>query len=118
MDLVSEIQEIYSRIKEPLDRTPQGLVGELDYRCQWLARSAEIKADAQHLYDQKRGEVADRLATEKSSINATMMRFMVEGKSADEKRLLELADRLNAALTHQIEAIRSILSFEKQMAKY
>jgi hypothetical protein len=113
--LLEEISTIYQSIKEPLDRKPEGLMNELDFRCQWLARSVELLADAQLILDTKRGEVAETFIGTEQSWNVVKM--LIESRTKDEKRLVLLADKLNSTLTHQIDAIRSLLSFEKQSLK-
>jgi hypothetical protein len=107
--LSTELDTIYGDIKMPLDRTPEGLLQELDNRGQWLARSAELVAEAQYILDEARGRVAEKYL--KSS--ATVLREMINRDTASENRLRILADRLNATLTHQMDEVRSILSFEK-----
>lgn len=113
--LTEEIAGLYESIKSGLDRTPQGLLAELDFRCQWLARSAELEAEAQHLLDKKRGEVAEELLPR--DLPAHAMRMILEEKSSLERRIYTQAERLNSTLVHQIDAIRSILSFEKESQK-
>ena len=110
IELAKEIDELYQSIKKPITRDPHGLMDELSYRCEWLARSAEIEADAQYHLDRRRGEVCDLFDEE----NWNSLKIKIESETAQERKLLALADRLNATLTHQIDAIRSILSFEKQ----
>jgi hypothetical protein len=110
--LAEEMDKLYESIKAPLDRTPQGLLAELDFRCQWLARSAEIQADAELIFNKKKGEVAETFLGAEESFNT--IKIMIEARCGLEKRLLTLAERLNRTLTHQIEAIRSLVSYEKQ----
>ena len=111
-ELAQEIADLYDYLKKPLDRTPEGLILELDSRGQWLARSAELLADAQVLLDQKRGKAAEVHIGTKESWN--VVKHQIEAECVDEKKLFVLAERLNATLTHQMDGIRSILSFEKQ----
>ena len=85
---------------------------ELDERSQWLARSSELLAEAQYILDRKRGEEAERLTGFPPSVG----REVLAGRSAEEARLHRLADRLNVTITHQLDAIRSVLSFEKSLA--
>jgi hypothetical protein len=115
VELSNEVSELYKSIKEPLDRTPEGLVGELDFRGQWLARSAEILADAQIILDKKRGEVAESFVGTEESWN--IVKHLIEAKCADEKKLYILSERLNATLVHQIDEIRTLLSYEKESMK-
>ena len=111
VDLAKEVNEIYTSIKQPLDRTPQGLMQELDNRGQWLARSAEILADAQIILDSKRGEVAEQFVGTDESWN--IVKHLIEAKCSDEKKLYLLVERLNATLSRQIDEIRTLLSYEK-----
>lgn len=111
MDIATEVNEIYEAIKAPLDRTPQGLMGELETRGQWLARSAELLADAQILLDAKRGKSAESYVGSDESWN--IIKHLIEAECADEKRLYVLAERLNATLVHQIDEVRTLLSYEK-----
>lgn len=113
VDLAQEVSKLYDALKQAIDRTPEGLLAELDFRCQWLARSAELEAEAQFLLDQKRGEVANVHADK----SATLLREIISRECAEENRLYKLAERLNSSLVHQIDAIRSILSFEKESRK-
>jgi len=113
-DLAEELAMLYESIKAPINKgNPTGLVDDLDYRCQWLARSAELVADAQWYVDQAQGHAADGIET---GTPWSLAKILIESKTADESRLLKLAERLNATLTHQIDSIRSVLSFEKQLA--
>ncbi len=111
-ELADEVDEIYSFIKLGLDRDPQGLTAELDTRGQYLARSAEIVADAQVILDKKRGEVAEKHVGTEESWN--IIKHLIEAECSDEKRLYVLAERLNATLTHQCDSIRTLLSFAKE----
>lgn len=111
-ELLTELTTIYSNIKEGLDRTPEGLLEELDNRGQWLARSAELVAEAQAILDTKRGEASEAYAGRKESWS--IIKALVERDCKLEKKIFTLADRLNATLTHQMDEVRSILSFEKE----
>lgn len=113
--LAKEINHLYESIKAGLDRTPEGLLAELDFRCQWLARSAEIEAEAQEHLDRKRGEESEKCF--ERGFNATAARDIVNAACALEKRIYTLAERLNSTIVHQIDSIRSILSYEKESAK-
>lgn len=113
VEMAKEIDGYYGFLSEAIDKdNPSGLVADLDRRCQILARSAVLLADAQRILDRARGEAAHKLPPDMS---ATLAREHLNFVCADEARLLKLADRLNATLVHQIDAIRSVLSWEKQL---
>jgi hypothetical protein len=112
--LADELAELYSSIKEPIQKgNILGLIDDLSYRVAWLARSAELVADAQYHADKIAGDIASR---SDPGMAWSAVKAIVAGESADQTRLLKLAEKLNSTLIHQIESIRSILSFEKQSA--
>lgn len=110
--LVEEIETLYGSIAEPISKgNPEALMDDLSYSCQWLARSAVLVADAQYHLDAARGRVAEEV---EKSLPLTIAKEVMAGRVASEARILKLAERLNATLTHRIDSIRSVLSFEKQ----
>lgn len=113
LELAEEIGQLYGLLKDGLDRSPQGLLTELDTRCQWLARSAELEAEAQYIHDRARGEVSEK----NPDLNATRLREVLSRDCADEARLVKLAERLHTTLCYQMDSIRSILSYEKESRK-
>lgn len=112
-EIATEVLGLYDLIKQDLNRDIGSLMTELDKTSQWLARSAELLADAQYEVDVKRGEVAEQYRGE----TATMLREILSAQCATENRLLNQCERLNAALVHRIDSIRSILSAEKELSK-
>jgi hypothetical protein len=113
-ELGKEIMGYYAVLGEPIAKgVPDELVEDLDRRCQILARSSVLLAEAQLIHDRKRGEVASHAV----ELSATALREFLTGACADEMRLLKLADRLNNTCVRQIDAIRSVLSYEKEKAR-
>lgn len=112
MTLEEEIASLYASLKEPTNRAPLALIDELDYRCAWLARSSELLADAQLSHDRKMGDESEKLISR--DLSPSIVGTILRGLCAEEKRTLTLAERLNSTLVHQIDAIRSILSYEKE----
>lgn len=109
--LVKEIGELYKSIGMGFDRSsPETLIAELDYRSQWLARSAELVGEAQFIHDTTRGKASEKYL----DVSATVLREVLSRDCAEEAKILKLAERLNSTLTHQIDAIRTIISFEKE----
>lgn len=109
--LTQELAGLYKSIGMGFDKSsPETLMAELEYRCQWLARSAELVAEAQFIHDKARGAASEKYL----DVSATVLREVLTRDCAEEARLLKLAERLNATLTHQIDAIRTVVSFEKE----
>ena len=114
-ELASELGLIYQRISQPLDREVVGLMDEMLERCEWLARSSELLAEAQFILDKARGEAAEKLSQTK--FGASILREFIGNLVAEETRLRNLADRLNVTITHQLDAIRTKISFEKSLSQ-
>ena len=110
LKIAKEISEIYENVSQPLDLTPTGLIAELDHRCQWLARSSQLEADCQFIHDRARGKNCEKYL----KVTATIMRELLAKDCAEESRLLKLADRLNSTVTHQMDSIRTLISYEKE----
>ena len=43
-----------------------------------------------------------------------VVKILIASRVREEAKLVHLAERLNATICHQIDAVRSILSFEKE----
>jgi hypothetical protein len=114
-ELTKEVDQMYEVCKADVSVSEPGLlVDELNLRCGMLARSAQIRADSQHLLDVARGEFAS--SPRAQALTATVFREVLAAEVADLQRLVNHADRLNSTLVHQIDAIRSMLSWEKMLA--
>ena len=111
-EVVDELEAYYGEISNKFDSdNPTELITKLERRCQLLARSAVLLADAQFIHDRARGDASEK-ATE---LSATELREYLTGKCAYEARLLKLADRLNSTIVHQIDSIRTMISYTKMV---
>lgn len=48
-----------------------------------------------------------------SNLPASILKLQIDGKCAEEFAMFTLADRLNAAITHSIDSLRTIVSYAK-----
>lgn len=110
--IVDELEAYYGEISRQFDSdNPTELITKLERRCQLLARSAVLLADAQFVHDKARGEASEKAG----DMAATALREHLTGACAYEARLLKLADRLNATIVHQIDSIRTMISYSKMV---
>jgi paraquat-inducible protein B len=116
-DLAYELDSIYKHIQETsINSDPEELKEELDQCSMYLARSSQLLADAEYFLNKAKGEAASKYAksiTAPAKFNATESKYFIEGVTTLETRLHTMAERLNRTLTHRIDAIRSVLSYEK-----
>jgi hypothetical protein len=115
LKLAEEISYLYGELDAPFDRSPTGLLDRIDFLCQWLSRSAQIVAEVEVIYDWKKGELAEKHINTEQSWN--IVKHIIEAGAGEEKRLYKLAERLNATVTHSLDAVRSLVSYEKEERK-
>jgi hypothetical protein len=113
IELAETLTTLYDSIGPLPNSDPGEIKMEIDYCNAWLAQSAQLVAEAQAMYDKERGEAAEALAG-RDDLSASAQRLVIDGRSSEKKRLLVLADRLNATLTHRISSALTLLSFAKQ----
>lgn len=77
---------------------------------QLIGLSAECNASAKKMLHQKELEVLQSID---SDMQPMKVNKLLQAKCAEEIAVLEYADRLNSALVHSIDAIRSIISLYK-----
>ena len=76
-----------------------------------LAYSSELMAWAQFHVDNAKGEWAEKLHDE--GYSATVLSKILDSKIAQESRVLKLCDRLNSSCRHQIDSLRTQISYIK-----
>lgn len=81
----------------------------------YLARSAVVQGNAQYFLDLKQGIESELTLKNVPGVTPSMLTKIVAGKCANEMKLLKLAERLNRTITHQIDALRSQLSYLKNL---
>ena len=107
----SEVKEILEYCKTKYDNEPAVLLDRLTMLNVYLARSGELKANIQFLYDLQQDKEINTLSV--TDLQPMKLREVLKGKLALENYALNLADRLNATIVHQIDSIRSQLSYMK-----
>lgn len=116
------LNEITKQLKEVGDfiASNYGMEGvELTERIRSLngyhALMPELIADAEYHLSEKIAETTDKIDFTDKSNNATRINLIINKNTLTEKRLVRLAERVNATLTHQLDAIRSQLSYLKSL---
>lgn len=86
----------------------------------YMAEAGKLKSDA--LYHAAKSIQTETVKVLKELIpewsSATVQNNIVKGCAANEQRLVMLADRVNASCTHQLDVMRSQLSYLKSLANF
>jgi len=118
------LQEEANRIQSYLDMSCSNNPDEIQERiCDlmvYLSRSGEMLAQAKKLLRRKKcSEISDTIIAiaKESHLSATVQNTLLESIAEDEAYLVDLLERINRTCTHQLDACRSLLSYEKEQLR-
>jgi methyl coenzyme M reductase subunit C-like uncharacterized protein (methanogenesis marker protein 7) len=116
--LIDELAKIYERISRTAPTEPEDIAIEIEDRLSLLARSAVLLSHAEYFLNRKRGEVSEKIAKKPKTAQPTptMLKEILNNGTIDEQRVYTQAERLNATITHQLDGLRTDLSYKKQTA--
>lgn len=113
-DIKTELEEITEATSDPINEDVVSDVTErLEMLSSYLPRTAMLKAQADSLYAYVIGEAMKQEYEKNPKITISIVKDIIRGKLWKYIYITTLADRLNSAITHQIDAMRSFLSFLK-----
>lgn len=85
---------------------------KLNRLCNLMGLSAECMKWAKHIVLVKQKYIFALAG--KQDMGATMFKYFLEGEMAEELALFTYCDRLNAAITHACDGLRTMISLYKQ----
>lgn len=116
-NLLQEARQIQSYLEIECSNNPEEIEERLSAISVYKARSGEMLAHAKKLYRRKRSsEIANTIINiaKQQFLSATAQNALVESIAEEEAYLVDWLDRINAACTMQSDALRSVLSYEKE----
>lgn len=118
--MIEEIEEIQSYLEITCSDNPEEITQRIRELSAYLARTAFLLRDARYALRRKKaseiGDIVVKIAKEQY-LSAKAQNALVDSIAADEHRIVDWLDRLNAACTHQLDALRSLLSYEKEQLR-
>ena len=115
--LKKEAKDIQNYLEISCSDNPEEMVERIKTLSVYLARSGEMLAKAKYLYNQRTTlEITKTIITiaKEQYLSATAQNALVKGIAQEEQFLVDWLERINRSCTHQIEALRSLLSYEKE----
>jgi hypothetical protein len=116
-EILSEAQEIQSYSEITVSDSPQEIAERIAALGVYIARTGKMLADAKYHLNRKRRddtmELIERILSDKK-LSAKVQNSLIDSICKDEQYLVDWVERLNRAATHQQEAMRSLLSYEKE----
>jgi hypothetical protein len=116
-ELLSEVKEIQSFSEITVSDNPQEIAERIVALEVYIARTGKMLADAKfHLLEKQKDEsikLLERIFS-KQKLSAKVQNAIIEPICIDERYLVSWIERLNRAVTHQHDGMRSLLSYEKE----
>ena len=115
--IIDELREMQTFLEITVGGTAVEIQERISDLQVYLARSGEIVAITERLMKAKKAyglatEVLDKIKADK--LSAGVQNAMLDAICIDEAFNAKWADRINRTIVHQIDANRSLLSYEKE----
>lgn len=117
MTLIEEANAIQSYLEIECSGNPEEIINRINAISVYMARSGEMLAQAKkQLRARKSKEIQETILSiaEKNCLSASIQNALLDSICEEESFLVDLLDRINATCKHQNDALRSLLSFEKE----
>lgn len=118
--LKKEATEIQSYLELDCGTEPVDLVDKISMLSSYIARSGEMLATAKKiLRKRKSAEISKTILAiaKESHLSATVQNALLDSICEEESFLVDWIERINRTATHQLDAVRSLLSYEKEMIR-
>ncbi len=120
MTIQQEAQQIQEYLDIECSENPEEVLERIRAIMPYISRTAYLLAEAKKAYRSKKateiGGTIVKIAKEQF-LSAKAQNALLDSIAEDEAYLVDWLDRLNAAATHQVDALRSILSYEREQLR-
>lgn len=116
-DLTAEAGEISSYLQATLQGSPEEIQQRMADTMAYVARTGEMLATAKRMLRKRKSEEIQNtiIAIAKENfLSAKVQNALLDSIAEDEAFLVDTLDRLNASATHQLDALRTLLSYERE----
>lgn len=117
MTLQEEAKQISDYLQITCQNNPQEIQQRIADTMVYVARTGEMLATAkQMLRRRKSEEIQNTILTiaRENCLSAKVQNALLDSIAEEEAFLVDTLDRLNAAATHQLDALRTLLSYERE----
>lgn len=117
MTLQEEAQKIQEYLDTECSENPEEVLERIRAIMPYISRTAFMLAEAKKaLRRKKASEISNTIINiaKEQCLSAKVQNTLIDSIAEEEAYLVDWLDRLNAAATHQVDALRSILSYERE----
>ena len=115
-----EATEMQAYLETLPEDNPDALSERIKILAVYQARSGHMLAEAKKTLSEKKKDRDSKYYhcnSKKTTLSAKAQNALVDSIATDEQFMVDWLDRINAACKHQLDAVRSLLSFEKEVYK-
>jgi len=117
MIMDDEIREISSYLNITCSNNPTEIQERISVIMVYVMRTGEMLADAKKLLRKRKSDEIQNTIIQiakENCLSAKVQNALLDSIAEEECYLVDRLDRLNASATHQLDALRSLLSYEKE----
>jgi uncharacterized protein YoaH (UPF0181 family) len=116
-----EAQEIQNFLDITVSSDPAELVNRISTLMTYMSRSGEMLAKAKkELRAKKTTEINKTIIkiAKEQCLSATVQNALLDSICEEESFMVDWLERINRSCTHQIDGLRSLLSYEKEQMRF
>ncbi len=117
----NEAKQIQEYLEIECSNNPEEIQDRINTLNVYMARSGEMLAKAKReVTKMRRSELVKQVIeplTDGIPMSATTQKELINSISIEEQFLVDWLERINRSCTHQVDALRSLLSYEKEQLR-
>lgn len=120
MTIQQEAQQIQEYLDIECSENPEEVLERIRAIMPLISRTAFLLAEAKKILRRKKAsEISNTIINiaKEQCLSAKVQNTLIDSIAEEEAYLVDWLDRLNAAATHQVDALRSILSYEREQLR-
>lgn len=120
MTILEETQKIQDFLEITCSENPVEIKNRISDLNVYMARSGQMWADAKKECSKKvSSEIKEKIIeiAKQNYLSATAQNKLIKSIAEDEQHLVDWLERINRTCVHQIDALRSVLSYEKEQLR-
>ena len=117
MTLQEEAKQISDYLQITCQNNPQEIQQRIADTMVYVARTGEMLATAKQMLRRRKSEEIQNTIiaiAKENCLSAKVQNALIDSIAEEEAFLVDTLDRLNAAATHQLDALRTLLSYERE----
>jgi len=117
MTLQEEAKQISDYLQITCQNNPQEIQQRIADTMVYVVRTGEMLATAKQMLRRRKSEEIQNTIiaiAKENCLSAKVQNALLDSIAEEEAFLVDTLDRLNAAATHQLDALRTLLSYERE----